>query len=129
MTNAAMIVLFIIYAILYNVIYNVLFIDVFTSHLQHFTQRLFTTFIVAAFLTGITLYLWWIPFMLLLGIAAYAFAGKKKTTLAAVLVIFAVFIMIAGIGFKRQVSKNQQDTASAGWSAPEITMMADERRV
>lgn len=129
MTNAAMAVLFIIYAILYNVIYNALFIDVFTSHMQHFTQRLFNTFLVSVFLTAITLYFWIIPFLLLLGIAAYAYAGKKKTTLAAVLVIFAIFIMIAGISFKRQTIKNQQDTAGAGWSAPEITMVDNQRSV
>lgn len=102
MTNAVVIVLMIIYAILYNVVYNALFIDIFSSHWDHFMQRAVATFFAAAILTGITLVLWWIPFLIFLGIAAYAFFGKKNAGLAVVLVILAICIAVAGINTSRQ---------------------------
>jgi|GEM_PF-2384375 cytochrome c-type biogenesis protein CcmH/NrfF len=120
-----MVILMIIYAILYNVVYNAMFIDIFTDHMQHFEHRAIGTFLAAAILTGITLFLWWIPFLILLGLAAYAIWKKKNTGLGIVLVVLAIIIAIAGHGFKKQSAENDQSASAE--NTPAVSMMLEER--
>jgi len=113
MSSGIMLILVIFYTVAALVLYHKVFtVYYFGSLTNNLFKELFGAFLVGIILAGLTLYLWWLTALIIVG-AGFAFSAKSdnpqtKKVILGVFIAIAVIVAIVGIGFKNQVKENQE---------------------
>lgn len=94
--------------VLYHSVFTVYYGDLFHG----FMKELVGAFIIAVLLTGLILYLWFIPAILLLLAGFRMYSSKKRAGVLVLFIVLAIIVSITGISFRATTKENSAGTNS-----------------